>query len=245
MSTSFDLTPLQPSESETGHLIRQRIVKKLIIFLTILAIPVIGAGAMGVYDVPVVSSLFGADKPKDLGIKVSDEAYASIQEKIPMKISGEKVDYVIAGQSAFTGSIDIDTKTTSEEITSWLAKHEGTNPIFTRTQVKKFEGGLEISTMLHKYTTAPVYVKVLVTQTGPKSVTLSIQQAKLGRLNVPEKYRLKAEKYFQDKIFKIMSSIEGFSIDTYAIHEDSSTFKGTFPAIVAPSRQGWSGLFNL
>lgn len=241
----MDTTPLVPIASETKKLKRHRLRTTLIILGILLIGLATGVAATGLYDVPVISTVLGTNKPKDLGIAVSDEAYDSIKTKIPMKISGAKVDYAAAGKTAFTGTVTVDTDTSSEEITSWLARNQGTNPMFTNTQVKKIEGGLEISTMLQKYTTAPVYAKVMVTQTGPKSVALNIVQAKLGMFNVPEKYRQQAQEFFQDRIGKIMTAVDGFSMDRYEIHDDYSIFKGTFPAVVAPSAQGWSGLLSL
>lgn len=241
----IDPTPLIPVESETKKIKRHRLRKTLITLGVIVALLLVGVSATGLYNVPVVSSVLGTNKPKDLGIKISDEAFASIKTKIPLHITGAKVDFASAGKSAFAGTVAVDTQTSSEEITSWLAHNQGTDPIFTNTQVKKIEGGLEISTMLQKYTKAPIYVKVMVTQTGPKSVALNIEKAKLGAFTVPEKYRKQAQGFFQDKIGDMMAAVDGFSMDNYEIHEGYSKFKGTFPATVAPSAQGWSGLMAL
>ncbi len=224
---------------------RHRLRTTLITFGVIIVLLVVGIAATGLYDVPVVSSVFGMNKPKDLGVRTSPEALESIKEKIPMKITGDTMEYGSAGSKAFTGSIPVDTQTTSEEITSWLERFEGSDPIFTDTQVKKFEGGLEISTMLQKYTKAPVYVKVLVTRTGPKSVALTLQKAKIGAFTVPEKYRQQAEDWFEKKIGEAMRAIDGFSMETYEIHDGVSVFKGTFPAVAAPATGGWSDLMKL
>jgi len=217
-----------------------------IVIGVIIVVIILGVGYLGIYKIPVVSSVMGADKPKNLGIKISEEALVSIKEKIPMKIAGDYVNFESTDPSQlFTGSIPVDTQTTSEEITSWLQRFQGSDPIFSDTQVKKFEGGLEISTMLTKYLKTPIYVKVMVSQTSNKSVSLDITKASLGRIPVPEKYLNQASDWFEEKISKIMAAIPGFSMEKYEIYNDYSVFKGTFPAQVKKSKQGFSALFAL
>ncbi|MFH1367074.1 MAG: hypothetical protein ABIH38_03760 [Patescibacteria group bacterium] len=236
-------TPVEQKPEKKQH---HRLRNFLIILSVIIVALILAIGYLGIYKIPVVSSVMGADKPKNLGIKTSEEALVSIKEKIPMKITGDYMDFESTDPTQlFAGSIPVDTSTTSEEITSWLQRFEGTDPIFSNTQVKKFEGGLEISTMLTKYLKTPIYVKVLVNQTSNKSVSLDIQKASLGRIPVPEGYLDQAGDWFEEKIAKIMAAIPGFSMEKYEIHEDSSTFKGTFPAQVKKSKQGFSALFGL
>lgn len=243
----------RPLEKESNQPVAETPKKKhhrlrnfLIVIGALIVVLVLGVGYTGIYKIPVVSSVMGADKPKNLGIKTSEEALASIKEKIPMKITGDYVNFESTDPSQlFTGSIPVDTSTTSEEITSWLQRFQGSDPIFSNTQVKKFEGGLEISTMLNKYLKTPVYVKVMVSRTSNKSISLDITKASLGRIPVPEKYLKEASDWFEEKISHIMAAIPGFSMEKYEIHEDYSVFKGTFPAQVKKSRQGFSALFGL
>ncbi|MFA5070356.1 MAG: hypothetical protein WC528_03680 [Patescibacteria group bacterium] len=237
---------INQEEAEKPKKKHHRLRNFLIVLGVIIVALVLVIGYLGIYKIPVISSVMGADKPRDLGIKTSEEALASIKEKIQMKITGDYVNFESTDPSQlFTGVIPVDTSTTSEEITSWLQRFEGDDPIFSDTQVRKFEGGLEISTMLNMYLKTPVYVKVLVNQTSNKSVSLNIQKASLGRIPVPEGYLEKASDWFEEKIAKIMAAIPGFSMEKYEIHENYSTFKGTFPAQVKKSKQGFSALFSL
>jgi len=218
----------------------------LIVLIVIIVVLVLAIGYTGIYKIPVVSSVMGADKPKNLGIKTSPEALASIEQKIPMKLADEYVNYSSGNASQiFTGSIPVDTQTSSEEITSWLQRFQGSDPIFSNTQVKKFEGGLEISTMLTKYLKTPIYVKVMVNRTSVKSISLDITKASLGRIPVPEKYLKQANDWFEEKINHIMAVVPGFSMDKYEIHDGYSVFKGTFPAQTKKSTEGFSALLNL
>jgi hypothetical protein len=216
-----------------------------IVFLIIVVAIVIAIGATGVYRVPVVSSVFGFNKPKDLGIKSSPEALASVKQKIPLVITGTAVDYSSSPDKIFSGTMPVDTQVTSEEVTSWLNRFKGTNSPFTDIQVRKIEGGLEISTLVNKYIKAPVYVKVMINRTGEKSISLDIAKAKVGAFNVPAKYLTQAQDWFQKKINERMAVIPGFSMTTYEIHNGYSVMKGTWPKTVGSNQDGWSALVGL
>ncbi|MFC1662721.1 hypothetical protein ACFL04_00965 [Patescibacteria group bacterium] len=224
---------------------RHRLRLAIIIIVAVLLVLIIGIGATGLYSIPGISAVFGMNKPKDLGVETSAEDLASIKKKIPMKIVGDPADYASGADDLFSGTLEVDTSTNNEEITSWLQRFEGDDPIFSDVQVKKIEGGLEISTMLNRYIKAPVYVKVMVDQVATNTIDLEIDQAKLGIFTVPENYQEQAEEFFEDKINELMNEIPGFTMKNYEIHEGVSKFKGTFPAEVSRSRQGWSALLDL
>lgn len=214
----------------------------LITVAVIVVAIIIAVGVTGLYDIPLVSALAGVNKPKDLGIKTSDAALASVKQRIPLVIAGAPVNYATAGANIFSGTMPIDTQVTSEEVTSWLNRFNGTNSPFSDIQVKKIEGGLEISTMVNKYIKAPVYVQVMVARTGEKSVSLDIIKAKVGLFNVPATYAKQAQDWFQTRINERMAATPGFSMTQYEIHEGYSVMKGTWPKTVAPNAAGWSAL---
>lgn len=216
----------------------------LITLLVIIIVLVVGVSATGIYAVPGVSAIFGFNRPKDLGIKTSQEALNSLKQKIPLTISGPAVDYAQSGDKIFSGEMPVDAQRSSEEITSWIDRFKGTNPPVKDVQVKFIEGGMEISGMVTQYVKAPVYVKVGVTQTSSNSVALDIQKAKLGLFTVPDKYLQQAEGWFEDAINERMADIPGYSIETLEYHDGYSYFKGTYPQNVAPNPKGWSALLE-
>ncbi|MFA6099104.1 MAG: hypothetical protein WCV50_06240 [Patescibacteria group bacterium] len=241
------LEMLKPNEGKDiekpkkGHSLRNFLITIIIILIVIL----VGLSVTGLYKVPVLSAIIKTGQPKDLGIKTSDQAYASIKEKIPMTISGGTIDYSSPADQIFSGQIDIDTTTTSEEVTSWLKRFQGSDQIFSDVQVKKIEGGMEISCLVNKYIKAPVYVKVMVDRTSEKSVALNIINAKAGMFNVPDKYLTQAEDFFQKKVNEIMAAVPGFSMEKYELHDGYSAFKGTWPANVRPTAGGWNSLIKI
>ncbi len=212
----------------------------LIVILIILLAVVIGVGTSGLYTVPVVSSVLGADKPKDLGIKASQAALTSLEQKIPVKVQGGPNGFCLGCNETYTGQIHVDTQRTSEEITSFLQLFpRGNNAILKDTQVRFIEGGMEISSKLDKPIHAPVYVKVLVARASNRSVTLSIVNAKIGFVSVPEKYTKLAQDAIQKIVNDRLAVINGYSIEKLEYHDGYSYFKGTYPATVAPAPGKW------
>ncbi|RJO59700.1 hypothetical protein C4546_01285 [Candidatus Parcubacteria bacterium] len=208
----------------------------------IIVVILIAISATGVYAVPGVSAIFGMNKPKDLGIKVTEEAYNTIKQKIPLQITGEKADYSASPATIFTGSAPVDTQNTSEEVTSWLAKMQGPDPIISQVQVKMIEGGVEFSGQINKYLKSPVYAKVMINRTSENSVSIDITSAKLGIFNVPQKYVQQFEDWALKQVNGRMATIPGFSLQQLEYHDGYDIWKGTVPAQVKPAKGGWTDL---
>ncbi|MFA6524923.1 MAG: hypothetical protein WCT33_01480 [Patescibacteria group bacterium] len=239
------VTPDKKSDKIDQPKKRHRVRNFFIVLVIILFVLSLGVAATGIYEIPVISSVMGTNKPKDLGIKTSPEAVVSISKKIPMKISGDYISYTADPKEIFTGEIKVDAEFSSEETTSWLARFEGTDPIFDDVQVKKGDGEIEISAMMKKYVKAPVYIKVKVNQTGVNQVDLDIVEGKFGMITIPDMYLQKGEDYFEEKVNSLMNSIPGFKMESYEIKGGNSYLKGTYPANARRTNEGWGGLFNL
>jgi hypothetical protein len=224
---------------------KHRLRTALIVLIILLVILGVGVAITGLYEIPVISSVLGTNKAKDLGIKTSPEAVVSISKKIPMKISGEYISYTADPSEIFTGEIAVDAEFSSEETTSWLQGVEGKDPLFKNVQVKKGDGVIEISANVQKYIKAPIYVKVAVEQIGVNQVALDVTEAKLGMFNVPEKYLQQGEDFFETRVNELMNTIPGFKMESYDIRGGNSYLKGTYPANARPTNEGWNGLFNL
>lgn len=115
--------------------------KGLIWTIVILLILIIGVGATSVINVPGISSIFNVNKPKDLGIKASPAALTSVEQKMPVEITGGPEGLCLACKQTYEGQIPITARRTSEEITSFLQlfpREEG--DILKGTQVRFIEG---------------------------------------------------------------------------------------------------------
>ncbi len=215
----------------------------LIAFVVVVVVLAFAVAALGIYDIPIVSAILGTNRPKDLGVKASPEALASLQQKMPVTVEGApgNQNLCLTCRQTYEGQIAIEARRTSEEVTSFLQlfpREKG--DILKDTQVKFIEGGMEISTKVKKYVHAPVYVKVKVQRTGSQSVSLNVEQAKIGNLMVPENYLRKGETFFQDLVNEHLAEISGYSMEKLEYHDGYSDFKGTYPAVVKPASGKWT-----
>lgn len=243
-TSSQNLDVLKPDDDKKIKVPKRHGFRKFLITLLIIVILiVIAVAATGLYNIPGLSSLFNANKPKDLGVVTSPEALASIKTDVPLKITGEPTDYS-SGSDIFSGEVDVEAEFTAEEITSWLHEYQRPDPILSDLQVRQFEGGLEISAMANQYIKAPIYVKVNVDLINPDTISLDIQKGKVGMFSVPDKYLQQIEDLLEDKVNDLISRVPGFSIETYELHDGYTKFKGTFPATVKPSPNGWADMLS-
>jgi hypothetical protein len=220
------------------HGLRNFFITLLIIIIVIL----IGVGATGVYNIPVVSAVFGFNKPKDLGVKYTAADLSALEQKIPLTITAERVDYGGDPNQIFSGSAPVDTQNTSAEITAFLNRFALADSPLQNTQVKMIEGGVEVSGQLNMYVRSPAYAKIMITRTGTKSVSINVTSAKLGVFNVPEKYLQQINDWANKKVNERMAEIPGFSITQLDYHDGYDVFKGTVPAEVKSATGGWTDL---
>ncbi|MFH1366751.1 MAG: hypothetical protein ABIH38_02035 [Patescibacteria group bacterium] len=207
--------------------------------LILVVIPFVFLGVTGLYKIPVVSDIFRTAEAKDLGIESSDAALSSLQDKVPTRLVGNIADFCLLCQRNFEGEVKLDTSMTSEEITSFLNKYFNNDEIVSGLQVKMVEGGLEIAANLKKPVKIPVYVKVGVESSGSQSITLIIEEAKVGLFTVPKGYQEKFKNWAEKTINKRMTEINGFSLEKLEYHEGYGDFVGTLPAKVTPASGKW------
>ncbi|MFA5106961.1 MAG: hypothetical protein WC497_01380 [Patescibacteria group bacterium] len=234
--------PVKPIEKPAKK--HHRLRTTLIVLAIIIVVLGVGVAATGLITIPGLSDILGTSKPKDLGVKASQEALTSLEKKMPVTIEGGASELCLACNQTYSGVVSVTANRTSEEMTSFLKlwpRQE--DDILKNTQVKFIDGGLEISTKLHKYIQAPVYVKVLVERTSNKTVRLNITQGKIGIFSVPDKYLRQATDFFQDLVNNRLADVTGFSMDRLEYHDGYSTFSGTYPAVVKPASGKWTETF--
>lgn len=210
-----------------------------IILLVVIVLPLAAIGYTGIWHIPVVSDAFGSSKPKNLGVKISEAAFQSLTAKVPLKVMGNANTFSVFGEKKYSGSKPSDNVATSEEISSWIEHYTQSDGDISNTQVKFIEGGMEISTLMHRYVNAPIYVKVMVNRTGTQSVALNVTAGKIGNFPVPQKYLKTFSDYAQKTLNEHLAAIPGFSIEQLAYHAGTRHFQGTYPATVESSTGKW------
>ena len=229
--------------------------KAIIVFLVVVLLVL---GYMGF--VPGLSSLFGADKPRDLGVVYGAEDFGSWVEKSGVKFETLPADATGKDSLKFSGVVAIDDSFTSEEISANLNQSKWKYYPVSRTQVKIHEDGTveaagilrtdrlasyaavqglsgEEQEVLDKYlkyvpNNPPFYIRGGVVVRDNK-VELNISEARLGRVAAPQRILGDAE---------MIAAVESFIEDRLNfvpnLHLNSLNFEGgkmnvdgTYPAV--------------
>jgi len=224
------------------------LIKILLGLVGVCAIIAVVGGYFGL--VPGVSSVFGADRPRNLGIKTSEALYNAANEKISLTRTG---DAAASDKLVYSGSHPVDVSFTSEEVSSLFSEGKWkNNPISNGFQMKIGPGGaVEVSGMLDR-TRLNGYLKVTgfgnaITYLDkfnflPKQVpfylngsasvqdnrmNLNLSSAELGRVPLPtDAGAIKAVQGFVDAR---ITAIPGMNIKSLDFKDGKLNLKGTLP----------------
>ncbi len=203
-----------------------------IVLGVIIIVPLLFLGWTGLWNIPVVTALFGTNKPIDLGVRVSNEALQTALRDNPMTFVGDTSTWYGMGVKRYTGSVPIDDVHSSEEVTSFINLAIGSHRYARDIQVKFVPGGLEVSAFVVPKIKAPVYAKVDVTQTGPKSVRVTVERAKVGRLTVPSSYYDDIANEIEKFVNARMAEADGLAIETLEYRANEAYLKATLPQTI-------------
>lgn len=196
-------------------------------------------GMTGIGHIPLVSNMFGAAHPKDLGVHPTAADWTSVEAKTPLKVQGAASGFSVFGEKKYSGTVPVDNQLTSAELTAWVQHYTTTDADVSDVQVKFHDGGMEISAFAKRYVNAPIYVDVNVTRTGTNSVSLDLKKAKVGMFTVPSKYLPQVRDYLQRVLNDHLAAIPGFSMTSLTYHNGYRAFIGTYPATVTASTGTW------
>ncbi|MFH0952479.1 MAG: hypothetical protein V1838_04870 [Patescibacteria group bacterium] len=207
-----------------------------ILLAVIIILPLLFIGWTGLYNVPVLSNIFGSNKPIDLGVVVSEEALNSglAKTNFTLKKLPEPPANLLDIEREYTGEVEIDHEITSNELTSFVAnrRQNVADPIMGDVQLKFIDGGMELSGMLNKYINAPVYIKGNIAKASSNSVSIDLTNAKVGRFPVPGNYLQQFEDWAVGFINERLGQVDGFSIDKLEFKDGALDFVGTYPKTV-------------
>lgn len=220
------------SKPEIPAVTRRRRRWPWVVLAIVILLPVTLLGWTGLWNIPVVSALFGTNKPIDLGVRVSDEAYTSAVRDNPMTLVGDTSQWYGLGKKAYSGSVPIDDVHSSEEVTSFISRAIGGHRYARDIQVKFIPGGMELSAFVVPVIKAPAYARVGVTRTSEKTVAVSVEQIKIGRLSVPERYYEMIADEAEEFINARLAEADGFSLEVLEYRENEAYLKGTLPKTV-------------
>ena len=213
------------------------------LFLILIVLGVLLLGYIGV--IPGLSSLFGFDKPRNLGIKYTKQDLDNAQSKLKQTLidvnpnSNEQFD-------SLTG-IPIETTLTSEKYSAHVEmlhplsdvqiKLEGSNfemsgridksriPQYVKTWGLTDANDVEILNVADKYLPGnPVFYVAGSGSVTNDDMIINLTKAELGRLPVPTDQAEQIVELISETLFK---EIGGFSAESTTIENGQLHFKGT------------------
>lgn len=239
-------------------------MKKLLIILLVIILIIVGyVGYLGF--IPGVSSIFGSDRPRDLGIKFTPEIYKMADAKALVKIETIETALTPKESLVWSGKKNVADSFSAEELTAVINTHSPNWKYFpiTDAQVKiNSDGSAAFSGLLHLdrlpgYSEAtganyanikvvmdkfkivpsvlPIYVDGSATVTAGK-VSLTATKVELGRASVPSSLITENQGAINGFFSQQINSIPGFYIESLDFKNGKMNFKGTMPEKVVTAK---------
>jgi hypothetical protein len=212
-----------------------RALVRFVVVLAVLAVLAGGAAAwMGVLQVPVLSSQFGMDRPRDLGpAQLDAAAYAAFSKRLGVQLPSSAANYSFSSRHEFSGSVPVD-ETIPESTILAIREFQTDTPGLRDVSIRFHAGSAEAAAFIdlapYGYPlSGPVYASFRVAVAGPKRVTVALDALDFGRLGVPGDIRARAEDALNGYLTTRLAQIEGLKIATLAFHEGAVEFAGTLP----------------
>lgn len=233
-------------------------MKKLFVVMVVIGFPVVLV--LGYFGfVPGVSSLFGSNKPRDLGVMATAADLQSALAKTGIQYSN-LTSTAPESSFMFSGSRHLDASFTDKELTALMAEHEKMWKYYpvSDAQVRiNSDGTAELSGILrteriHEYTSAtgmaaeqvktlldavkvvvpdpPIYIKGKAgVQRGV--LTTDFQKIEIGRLPVPTKLVTDYQRVI-DKFSQGRLEAAGMSVQSASLGAGLANFKGNIPEVI-------------
>ncbi len=239
------------------------LLRILILPAVVVATAVLALGYLGF--VPGVASLFGSDKPRDLGIKATAADLQSANSKTGVKLVELPPSSTPLGSISYSGQIPVNNSFTDEELTALAGSSKWKYNPFQNVQIKiSDDGTLEASGILRVdrlqgYAAAtgvssevvkavmdklelvpngapPFYIKGTGSVTNNR-VSQDIQQLEVGRLSVPANLISDNKGAITSFLNDKITKIPGLSVKSATMSNRSVKFDGTLPATEATVHQ--------
>lgn len=212
-----------------------RLLIRLLGVVVVLAIVVaVAAAFFGIAKVPVLTSAFGNDAPRDLGEAAPDQAaYDALVAKYDIRMPSPAANYTFASPHTFSGSVKVDETFTEGQV---MAIKEMSNPApgISDVHVRFHKGSAEIAAMVDLgawgYPAAgPVYASWSVALTGPRGVTVSVDKLEFGKIPVPDDLAAQAADALNSYLAARLPQIDGLNLTGFDLVEGGIHVTGSLP----------------
>jgi hypothetical protein len=231
----------------------------LLIFIVVILVVAVGVGGyLGI--VPGVSSLFGANKPKNLGVTFTSQDLTNAEAKAGTQIVTLAPNLPPSQSISFTGQKNVNTTFTEGEFNAWMnnswddallgcqlrINSDGTaefSGVLHTDHIQAFEEALGIPvtdmSVINKYVrfikgNPAVYIKGTGSVVNGQ-INLDVQQMKVGNLSVPASIIQDNEGSLISFMQNMIDKIPGLSINNAGFVNGQVKFEGTLPAVASVS----------
>ncbi len=209
---------------------------RLLVLVALIVLVVAGVGAwFGVVQVPVLSAVFGMDRPADIGADAPDRAaYDAFVDAHGLTHTSPDANYSLASKHTFGGSYSLD-ETISEAIINATRTMRGNASSFHDARLAFHDGSAEAAAFVdlgpYGYPLAgPVRTSFRVEVTGPKAVRVTIDKLDFGRIGVPGDILARAQDGVNSYLATRLPEVDGLNIEELAFVEGGVRFRGTLPS---------------
>ncbi len=208
---------------------------RLVVVLAVLAaLLTTGVAYAGVVQVPVLSAVFGMDKPLDIGaVKPDPTGYAAFQKKHGLKHTSPNANYTLSSQHQFSGSYALD-ELIPEAVILATRTLSGYSATIHDVQVKFHDGSATAAAFVDAGpfgypVSGPVKADFKIAVTGPKGVKVTLNAVEFGRVSIPGDLLTKAQDAVNGYLATRLVGIDGLNMQKLELREGGVYFKGTLP----------------
>jgi len=205
------------------------VVVVILIGITIIA-------ATGLVQIPVLSSLLGTDKPRDLGVRADPELFTALLAKENVAISGDPSDYDLSANIRYGTAKPMDATLSSEELTSMMQATNNAKGPLKNMQVRLLDNNeMEMSAnadleKLGYPIKGPIYLKGTFTKGSASSVSILVKEGSFGLMPVPADVLSQAQDGIEQAVNSQLADMPGLRIDTLSVDDGKLHFTGSFPS---------------
>lgn len=202
--------------------------------------------------VPGLSKVVGADRPRDLGVRPTEQEFAAVLKRIGFTLQNQPAATLPGSfRKSYQGKMEVDQALTESELSALLTfNHVSWWPL-SDVQLKVHEDGtIEASLSLVTRNIpweqvpagilsqlpdklpeqVPIYLKGRLEPVGPSRFTTEIERLEVGRLALPASILSQEnQRHFTNFINDRAAGINGFTVESLQYAEGRLHFKGTFP----------------
>lgn len=214
---------------------------KILLGLSALVLIVILCGvlliaASGFVKIPILSSLLGTDKPRDLGVRTDSAYFQDMVNKQGIKVDGSYDKYCLSCYITYSDMKPIDISVTSSELSSMISATNDKEGTLKDVQVKlgddnvmEMSANLDLKKYGYDYG-GPIYAKGKIVKDGKNALKIDLSTAEAGIIPVPAEYAQKGSTELENAINRQLTRMPGLDIEDFYVTDGTLHYKGNFPS---------------